>query len=121
MIDPANIDPSRLSVVGSTSGVHDGALVLSDDGMTLVFNPRTPFAVGERVSVSLSPGTRTLSGTPLAALSFVFDVSHNTIDQPQARRLGMLPSDAPAAEPVPAAIAAAAAARSLTRKVVLTQ
>lgn len=43
---------SRLRVVGSQSGSHDGELRLATDGETLVFIPAQPFALGEEVTVA---------------------------------------------------------------------
>jgi hypothetical protein len=72
--EPATVDASRLSVVGSLSGRHSGTLAVSDDSRTLVFVPSVPFSTGEHVTVSLErlavePGAGAISG------SFEFSVS----------------------------------------------
>jgi hypothetical protein len=74
-IDATSLDEASLSVVGSASGTHDGRLVLSDDGRTIVFRPDLPFALGEDVAVTLDHGIRTRTGTELPGLSFHFTVS----------------------------------------------
>ena len=71
-VDPATVIPGLLEVRGSASGVHTGTLVLSDDGVTLVFTPGTPLAPGELVRVSLRPGIMTSGGAFLAPLAFGF-------------------------------------------------
>ncbi|HVP39400.1 MAG TPA: aryl-sulfate sulfotransferase [Candidatus Saccharimonadales bacterium] len=77
----ARVDPSSVaaaaalvSAVGSRSGAHPGRLVLSDDGRTLVFQPREPFAEGEVVRVDLGRGIRTAEGGALETSSFEFQV-----------------------------------------------
>jgi len=45
------------TVTGSTSGPHAGRTRLSDDGRTVLFQPDTRFAWGEKVSVSVTSRT----------------------------------------------------------------
>jgi hypothetical protein len=66
---------SLITVVGSTSGPHSGTMKLSDDGKTIVFNPRVRFTEGETVTVSLHGGLRTAAGKPIDHLEFTFVVS----------------------------------------------
>jgi hypothetical protein len=50
-LSPGRSDARALSVLGSTSGRHDGRFEVSDDGRTLVFTPARPFDPGETVRV----------------------------------------------------------------------
>jgi len=56
---PIAVGPSGLRsavrVAGIESGSHDGAIVVSSDGRTVLFKPDRIFAMGERVTVELSP------------------------------------------------------------------
>jgi hypothetical protein len=48
------LPPQPISITGALSGMHDGRAIVSDDQQTLVFNPATPFAPGEQVTVTLA-------------------------------------------------------------------
>jgi hypothetical protein len=74
-LDPSGVSPSRLTVVGSVSGLHPGRFRLAGDGQTILFTPDAPYALGETVHVRLAAGTRTLAGTALPELAFDFHVS----------------------------------------------
>jgi Arylsulfotransferase (ASST)/Transmembrane protein 131-like N-terminal len=74
LLDQGALDPTTVSLVGSMSGAHRGALTLADDGRTLVFVPDESFQLGERVTVTLASGLRTTNGEHLPPLSFDFFV-----------------------------------------------
>jgi hypothetical protein len=74
-LDRAALAPSRLTVVGSTSGIHTGRFRLAGDDQTILFTPDEPYALGENVHVRLAAGTRTAAGTTLPELAFDFRVS----------------------------------------------
>lgn len=74
-IDPASLLAGNMRVVGSSSGPHTGALLLSDDGRSVVFTPDAPFDLGEQVEVSMESGLRVLTGEELPTLSWSFEVS----------------------------------------------
>jgi hypothetical protein len=75
-LDPSVVaDPSLLSVEGSISGEHGGALILSDDQQAILFQPTSPFAPGEDVSVRLRSGVQTREGDIVEPLAFKFTVS----------------------------------------------
>jgi hypothetical protein len=74
-LDRAALAPSRLTVVGSTSGFHTGRSRLAGDDQTILFTPDEPYALGENVHVRLAAGTRTAAGTTLPELAFDFHVS----------------------------------------------
>ena len=74
-LDPAMLDVRRLTVVGAQSGAHAGRLQLTSDGLTLLFSPDQPYALGETVHVRLAAGTRTLAGAVLPELAFEFRVA----------------------------------------------
>jgi hypothetical protein len=75
-LDKISLENSSLiTVIGSISGLHSGTAKLSDDGKTIVFNPRDPFTGGETVTVTLHNGLRTTTGKPVDPLEFTFVVS----------------------------------------------
>ena len=76
MIDPAEFSTgTTFTVVGSKSGLHPGAVVVSDDGRTIVFKPGTVFTPGEQVSVSFQSSAQTSDGKTIGGLEFSFTVS----------------------------------------------
>ena len=74
---PLAVADNTLVVTGTMTGRHDGNLVLSDDGRTLIFTATDPFESGERVSVNMGTGNSTTSGSTLAPVSFSFEVQDN--------------------------------------------
>jgi hypothetical protein len=68
-------DPSLFSVQGSNSGTIAGRIMLSDDEKTLVFLPAKNFLAGEKITVAMKDGLRSLSGDELAPVHFDFIVS----------------------------------------------
>ncbi len=74
-IAPDTVRPDLFHVTGSSSGLHPGSAVLSDDQKTLVFKPQQPFALGETVQVVVDQGILTTSGLPLDRVSFDFTIS----------------------------------------------
>lgn len=62
-------------VTGSVSGPHAGRAHFSRDGDALLFEPATPFALGERVTVRLSDVAAPDPGRLGSARSFAFDVA----------------------------------------------
>jgi hypothetical protein len=62
-------------VVGSNSGPHAGQARLSDDGVTVIFKPATPFASGEQVSVTVTSGLAIQSGAVFGGLQSSFTIS----------------------------------------------
>ncbi len=75
-IDPSSVaNSSVIEVLGSKSGSHEGSIVLSDDGKTIVFNLRAPFAEDEHVTVKVLDGIRGLDGASIRGASFDFYTS----------------------------------------------
>ncbi len=72
VIDPAALSDQLIIVEGSTSGIHTGEFLLSDDNKTLVFNPDIAFVTNEVVKVLLMEGVLTLSGSSISEFSFSF-------------------------------------------------
>jgi hypothetical protein len=81
-IDNSSLDGSRLSVIGSSSGAHQGTLTLSDDQKTILFRPTDPYAPDETVTVTLSGGIRTVDRNDIGSFTFSFTTSplKQTID-----------------------------------------
>ncbi len=116
--DAARIDPGSLSgrlfrVVGARSGPHAGRVVLADDGQTVIFEPDTPFDLGERVDVTIRPGLSTAAGQQLPGFDFEFTTwsdeqarpARSTFDWPQPRSSAVSaaqPAGAPPAAASPA-------------------
>ena len=69
-------DLSAVDVEGSASGHHTGKLLLSDDDRTVLFNPETPFAPNERVTVAVAPSIYDRSGKSIGTWNFEFEISH---------------------------------------------
>lgn len=67
-----NLMPDALSVVGSKSGGHAGSLRLSDDRLTIIFQPQTSFAYDETVSVEIGPGLATADSVAIQPVSYRF-------------------------------------------------
>lgn len=82
-VNAATMRPGDLSVTGSVSGAHAGALVLSDDGKTMVFTPDEPFTLGEHVVVKYRGAVQMARGRSLPPLTFEFTV---TTTDPNGRR-----------------------------------
>ena len=62
-IDPSSLNNSGiLSVTGSLSGQHAGKLILTDDPRTVIFKPDVRFYAGEKVTVKVNDGLKTISG-----------------------------------------------------------
>ena len=72
IIDQSTIASSRISVVGSESGMHKGELFLSDELMTLIFIPENIFMPGEEIKVQLNEGIKLIDGEVLEQLEFNF-------------------------------------------------
>ena len=58
----ASAELGDVSVVGSSSGVHTGAMRVSSDGQHTAFVPAQPFVAGERVTVKAALAIRGASG-----------------------------------------------------------
>lgn len=72
VLDATSLLSSQLIVTGSESGVHSGALALSSDGRTLIFNPDQPFYYDETVTVEVLEGFRTANGKTIEPMSYSF-------------------------------------------------
>ena len=71
------------NVTGSVSGSHAGEIILSDDGRTVIFEPHTPFASGERVSVVIATDDAMTRTVRMVPLSFDFEISSQRVTQPR--------------------------------------
>lgn len=79
MIDGSSVSADLFEVVGNESGIHSGRAVLSADGCTVIFVPDQPFALGERVNVTLRSGLRTKSGGTLPGQIFDFQITPKVV------------------------------------------
>ena len=62
LIDPSTLENRYLEIDGSKSGIHNGRLILSDDGKTIIFKPDIPFYLDENVIVSIHQGIKNIDG-----------------------------------------------------------
>ena len=69
------IKDNLIKVIGSQSSIHNGEFILSDDGKTILFNPYELFAPGETVTVTLSSGIKTITGTLINPVSYNFSIT----------------------------------------------
>jgi hypothetical protein len=80
-LQESTIVQSLISVVGSESGTHTGDFLLTDDDQTIVFNPHSPFAYNEVVTVSVQRGIKTLANSEVPDYSFSFTTETEGIIQ----------------------------------------
>lgn len=80
-VNPASIRKAGLlEVDGSSSGSHAGSVTLADDQRTIIFQSKTPFALGERVSVFMTYPIMSASGDTIDLDPFSFTISRNDLD-----------------------------------------
>jgi hypothetical protein len=65
-------DRQLINVEGTRSGVHEGRVVISDDGKTLIFTASRGFDAGETVVVGVREGIRLENGDPVKPYQFQF-------------------------------------------------
>jgi len=71
-LDHNSISNAMIEVEGTISGKISGHLKLSLDSRTLIFLPDTPFKYGEKITVKLSSGLKTIDGIELQEIEFSF-------------------------------------------------
>ena len=71
-ISRSSIDDNLIEVLGTTSGIHKGKIVLAKDSRTLIFTPLIPFQPNEDVTVNFKKGLITVSGINTGSLEFKF-------------------------------------------------
>ncbi|MEO6166485.1 MAG: aryl-sulfate sulfotransferase [Chitinophagales bacterium] len=74
MIDVQSLNVDLISITGSTSGVYNCRVVLSDDGKTVVIYPLKKFSEGEQVIVNIADGFRKKNGEIISGTSFQFSI-----------------------------------------------
>jgi hypothetical protein len=80
-IQESSILKSLISVIGSSSGNHNGDFLLTDDEQTIVFNPAEPFEYDEVVIVSVHRGIKTIDNEEVSEYSFSFKTETEGTDQ----------------------------------------
>ena len=80
-IQKSTVVQNLISVVGSKSGIHTGDFLLTDDGQTIIFNPRRSFAYEEIVTVSVRQGIKTLINFEVPNYTFSFKTESEGITQ----------------------------------------
>ncbi len=66
---------NRIEVYGAKSGIHNGEIILSDNGKNIIFKPFNSFSLGEMVTVTLLKGFRLENGNALGRLQYSFKIS----------------------------------------------
>lgn len=64
--------PTSIIAEGDRSGIHQGAIELTDDECTMLFYPDTPFAYDESVRIHIGVGLRTRGGKEIPSEHFSF-------------------------------------------------
>lgn len=72
-------DSRSITVEGSTSGLHNGNFVNSDDNSSVIFKPYTGFDPGEKVSVRLNGIIKTTGGKSIEKFQYSFFVKTTDI------------------------------------------
>jgi hypothetical protein len=83
-INPSSVGDKLFSVTGSSSGAHDGRVVLVDDQRTVLFQPAAPFMLGEKVSVSMVHPLVAVSGDTIYLEPFSFTISKSNLNANKA-------------------------------------
>jgi hypothetical protein len=98
-LSPNTTQDGLFNVVGSSSGKHDGKVILADDQQTVLFQPETPFALGESVSVSMTHYLLSVEGDTIFLNPFSFAVSGANLnaDKPFIEEISKAFSEAPTA------------------------
>lgn len=73
--NPGTVNKSIFSVVGGVSGEHAGKVILVSDQRTVLFQPQTPFTLGETVSVSMPHPLLSVGGDTVQVAPFSFTIS----------------------------------------------
>ena len=71
-VDPSSLSSDEFSVTGSVSGIHQGAVKLSDDHKTIMFVPNSQFTANEDVTATVSQGLKTADGNSFSAVTIHF-------------------------------------------------
>ena len=84
-LDPATVNASTVRIFGRWSGPASGNLQLRNGGKRIRFNTSQAFFAGERVTVTVSKGVTSSTGTPIDGYSFCFwiQTAPGTLDQQQ--------------------------------------
>lgn len=69
-----------IEVKGEQSGIHSGEIILTENNKTLLFNPDSPFQLGEAVTVRFIRSTKTEDDQTIPALSFSFRITEKNIN-----------------------------------------
>lgn len=83
-ISAGSVNDNLFKVVGSSSGVHYGRVILVSDGHTVLFQPQTPFQLGETVSVSETYPLLSAGGDTIQLNPFVFTIAADNLNGDEA-------------------------------------
>ena len=71
-VDPLSLSPDKFTVIGSISGIHSGAVKLSNDNKTILFYPDIQFSANEEVKVNVNRSVKTTGGEVLPSVTIRF-------------------------------------------------
>ncbi|MGE5479446.1 MAG: aryl-sulfate sulfotransferase [Chloroflexota bacterium] len=71
-IDASTVGKGCVALAGEKSGAVPGYARLSDDGMTITFEPAAQYAAGETITARFDGSPKTIDGKPLPATQFIF-------------------------------------------------
>jgi len=99
-LDPISLQNDLFNVAGSSSGRHEGKVILSDDQRTVLFQPTTPFTLGEIVSVSMTHYLLSVEGDTILINPFSFTISGTNLnaDKPLVEKMAKAFSGASAGD-----------------------
>ncbi len=83
-LSQGTVDQNLFQVVGSASGAHSGRVILTVDHQSVLFQPDSPFSLGETVSVSLVHPLMSVTGDTVSLNPFSFTISSVDLNTNQA-------------------------------------
>lgn len=98
LLDILSISPSLFTITGSLSGKHGFNIVLARDKKTIILNPTSSFAYGEKVDVVMKKGIRNAEGETYSAFSFSFFI-HREYNDEEKQRISVAIADEPRSGP----------------------
>jgi hypothetical protein len=83
-LNAGTIQNNLFNVVGSSSGKHSGKIILTDDQRTVLFQPETPFSLGETVNVSMTSPVLSVAEDSVLLHPFSFTISASNLNADKA-------------------------------------
>lgn len=74
VLDLGSLKSDMISVRSSSKGEISGSFILSTDMRTLIFRPDEKFNLKDRITVTLKPGIKTITGLHMEGIEFHFSI-----------------------------------------------